>query len=111
MNPNGGEWGKRHGSTFHSDSIFSKLNPAPLNVAQILNARVPRYFGHELTYKRSAFANSYDSLEMRKGAAQFSIEALSVVPHVVNKYFSTAPLPTEEHIELLQNLESDLPSF
>jgi hypothetical protein len=94
--------------TFYSDSVLSKLNPALLKVAQILNARVPQYFGYELKYKPSAFAISYDSLEIRNGAAQFSIEARAEVPYVENKYFSTAPLPTEEHIELLQTLESDL---
>lgn len=94
--------------TFYSESMLSKLNPALLRVAQILNARVPQYFGYELKYKPSAFAVSYDPLEIRNGAAQFSIEARAEVPYVENKYFSTAPLPTEEHIELLRTLESDL---
>jgi hypothetical protein len=94
--------------TFYSGSILPNLNPALLKVAKKLNSRVPEYFGYELKYKPSAFAISYDPLEIKNGAAQFSIEARSEVPSAENKYFSTAPLPTEEHIELLQTLEADL---
>jgi hypothetical protein len=94
--------------TFYSDSIFSKLNPALAKVAEKLNARVPQYFGRQLEYRPSAFAISYDPMSVKNGASQFSIEARAETPYTENKYFSTAPLPTEEHIELLQSLERDL---
>jgi hypothetical protein len=93
--------------TFYSDSIMPKLNPALLKVAQKLSARVPQYFGFDLRYKPSAFAITYDEMEIKNGAAQFSVEARAEAPFIQNKYFSTAPLPTEEHIALLQELEAD----
>ncbi len=93
--------------TFYSDSVLAKLNPVLLKIAEKLSARVPQYFGFELKYRPTAFAISYDQLAIKNGASQFSIEMRSDTPHSENKYFSTAPLPTEEHIELLQKLEAD----
>jgi hypothetical protein len=94
--------------TFYSDSILPKLNPVLLKVAQKLSIRVPQYFGFDLTYRPTAFAISYDPMSIKNGASQFSIEARAETPPSENKYFSTAPLPTEEHIALLQELEKDL---
>jgi hypothetical protein len=94
--------------TFYSESILPRLNPVLSRVAQKLNTRVPQFFGYDLKYRPSAFAISYDPLEIKNGAAQFSIEARTEVPYAENKYFSTAPLPTDEHIELLQTLEADM---
>jgi hypothetical protein len=94
--------------TFFSDGILHKLNPALLKVAQKLSTRVPEYFGYELKYKPSIVAISYDQLAIKNGTAQFSIELRGDTPFAENKYFSTAPLPTEEHIELLQELETEL---
>jgi hypothetical protein len=94
--------------TFYSDAILPKLHPALLRASEKLSLRVPQYFGFDLKYRPSAFAISHDPLEIRNGAAPFSIEARAEVPYSESKYFSTAPLPTEEHIKLLEMLEADL---
>ncbi len=94
--------------TFYSDSILPKLHPALLKVAQKLSTRVPQYFGHQLEYRPAAFTIMYDPMGIKNGASQFSVERRAETPYSENKYFSTAPLPTEEHIELLQSLEADM---
>jgi hypothetical protein len=94
--------------TFYSDSIFKNLHPALLKISAKISARVPQYFGLNVEYRPSSFAITYDPLTLKNGVAPFSIEPRAEVPYSENKYFSTAPLPTEEHINLLEELEADL---
>jgi hypothetical protein len=94
--------------TFYSDSIFKNLNPVLLKIATKLSERVPQYFGTRVEYQPSSFAISYDPLTVKNGTSVFSIEPRAETPYDENKFFSTAPLPTEEHIKLLEELESDL---
>lgn len=94
--------------SFYSEAIFPNLNPALIKIAKRLSARVPEYFGQPLEYRPSAFTVGYDPMTVKSGPAPFTIEPRSQSLFTENKYFSTAPLPTEEHIQALEEFEADL---
>lgn len=93
---------------FHSDHLLDKLHPSLLKISAMLNSRVPKYFGRELDYRPAGLTISYDPGSIKSGTSVFSIEPRAEIPYSEHKYFSTAPLPTEEHIELLGWLEKEL---
>jgi hypothetical protein len=50
----------------------------------------------------------YDTTHTKPYAPIFTIERRADVPFVENKYFSTAPLPTDEHLKVLEDFEAAL---
>jgi len=93
---------------FSSDSLGKAFSPAVLKLADKLSKRVPAYYRQELEYKPSAFLLSYDPLSTKAGPSNFSIERRADSLYVDNKFFSSAPLPTQEHIAALEEMEREL---
>jgi hypothetical protein len=94
--------------SFYSEALLERINPAILRLAERVNARLPEFWGLPLTYHPISVILSYDPLTTKLTPAVFSIERRAEAPFSENKYFSTAPLPTEEHIAFLQDFESEL---
>jgi hypothetical protein len=96
--------------TFFSDLMMKAFAPAVLKVAARLTERVPEYYQQLLNYQPSALVVSFDPLSVKVGPSHFSIERRADSPYEENKFFSAAPLPTDEHIQMLEELETDLNS-
>jgi hypothetical protein len=94
--------------TFFSDAMQKVYHPAMAKVAKRLSQRVPEYYGQPLEYQPSGFMVTYDPLTIKSGPANFTIDRRADTLFTENKFFSTAPLPTEEHIALLEELERDI---
>lgn len=94
---------------FRSDvPILSQLSD-PLSflakrVSQAVGVREKQRIDYELTQ----FWIHYDQTTRKAPLAAFTIQRRVDVPFSDNKYFSEAPLPTKEHIALLEALENDV---
>lgn len=94
--------------TFYSDINLESLNPALAKVSKRLTTRVPEFFGQSLIYTPTALTVGYDPTSLKAGPAAFTIERRAETLFSENKYFSTAPLPTAEHITFLKEFEADI---
>lgn len=94
--------------SFLSDVVMDAVHPAVLRLADKLTKRVPEFFDQPLHYVPMSFAVGYDPLSVKTGPAIFSIDRRADTLFKENKFFSSAPLPTEEHIQFLKELEANL---
>ena len=94
--------------TFHSDAIMGKIHPGLWRLSERLTRRVQQFAGQSLTYQPSQIVIMCDPLTAKNPTAPFTIERRAETPYAENKYFSTAPLPTEEHVSFLEALEADM---
>ena len=70
-----------------------------------MGQRVERNFGRRLEYEAAAVSITYDQLLTKFGTAAFTVQRREGVPLGDGKYFSTAPVKTEIHLELLEKWE------
>jgi hypothetical protein len=94
--------------TFHSDINLESLHPALSNLSKRLTGRVPLHFGQSVVYMPTAFSVGYDPTSIKAGPSAFTIERRNEIPFSENKYFSTAPLTTSEHLTFLNEFETDV---
>lgn len=94
--------------TFHSEVDLQHLHPAFSKLCKRLTTRVPQFFGQSVVYLPTAFSVGFDATSVKSGPAAFTIERRVEIPFSENKYFSTAPLPTAEHITFLNEFEADI---
>jgi hypothetical protein len=97
--------------SFYSDIVLPKLHPAISKLADRLSARVPEYFMQPLKYQASGMIVGYDPQTVKTGPSAFTIEPRADTLFEEHKYFSSAPLPTDEHIALLEEFERDINDF
>jgi hypothetical protein len=64
--------------------------------------------GEDLKYDLAILSIDYDQLTRKHPLGKFSIQRRDNTPFSENKYFSDAPLPTDIHIQLLEQFEKDL---
>jgi hypothetical protein len=64
--------------------------------------------GQSRKYAGTRIDLDFDHTSDRDTIATFSIQRLPGEPFEANKYFSQAPLPTEAHIALIEQFESDV---
>lgn len=91
---------------FYSDVNLSSLNEALRAISTRLTKRVSELFGLPLEYSPTALFLGYDSTYIKNGPSAFTIERRVDTPFSDGKHFSRAPLPTNEHMKLLEELES-----
>lgn len=93
---------------FRSDISLSGLSPAIEGLAAKLSKGIADNLGERRSYEPVALVVDYDQLARRHPLGRFSIQRRENTPFSENKYFSEAPLPTEDHIALLEQFEADL---
>lgn len=92
---------------------FEKLiEPALGNLAKVcglLSESLHRSYGWNYEYNLNRLSFSVDPLAIpHLRATQFFIERRLQVPYSENRYYSLAPLQTEEHLRLLETIEREL---
>lgn len=91
--------------TFHSDVPMLAANPIFAEIGAVASAEVEKNFKQPLIYEPVAINIAFDKLSTKIGTAPFTVQRREGVPFEENKYFSTAPLKTEIHLELLEKWE------
>jgi hypothetical protein len=102
-------WAYVSNFTFYTDVPI--LSPTPLqNLAERTSKAMSEITGSPIVYVPIIMSIGHDPLALKYGRATFSIQRRLDVPFSENKYFSESPLPTEIHLELLQQFEDDVKS-
>jgi hypothetical protein len=94
--------------TFHSDAPLLMLNPIIEKVTNRLSKEIAANLDLALKYEPVGFAANYDKLLSGMTIAPFTLERREGVPFEDKKYFSSAPLRTQVHIELIEAIEKAL---
>jgi hypothetical protein len=96
--------------TFYSKFSLTSVSPAFQRLADSVSKNVALTTGENLKYELTNSAVDYDQLSRKHPLGPFSIQRRDNTPFSENKYFSNAPLPTDIHIKILEQFESDLSS-
>jgi hypothetical protein len=88
----------------------TSLNPALESLANKLSKSVSKMVNQTVSYEPATIALNFDLLLSKPPLAPFRLEKLADVPFSENKYHAIAPVPTEEHIQLLEEFEAALKS-
>lgn len=94
--------------TFRSTSPMTGANSAVGKLAASVAKGVADIMGENLKYDLAILSVDYDQLTRKHPLGRFSIQRRDNTPFSENKYFSDAPLPTDIHIQLLEQFEKDL---
>jgi hypothetical protein len=97
-------------------SFLSFFSEAPIltysqpinNAARTMADLLTSITGQSRKYAGTRIDLDFDHTSDRDTIATFSIQRLPGEPFEANKYFSQAPLPTEAHIALIEQFESDV---
>lgn len=84
------------------------LNPALSTLCKQVSDMVTKQFGQPMQYETYGVTISIDPTSTKLQPGGFSIEKRKDVPFSEEKYFSGAPLQTEDHLKLLEEFESAL---
>jgi hypothetical protein len=93
--------------SFSSEALFDLIHPVFKAVAARVGEIVSRD-AHERHEFEPAGITFLSEPPTRLGALSLRIERLAGNPYREGKYFSSAPLPTEEHLSLLEMFETAL---
>lgn len=95
--------------TFLTDFPLLRSLSTPLdNLARKTSEQIADIFGEEITYHPMTYIVGHDPRVRKNGIASFTIQQRANTKFDENKYFSEAPLPTDIHIRLLQELEQEV---
>jgi hypothetical protein len=94
--------------TFTSDVPLNTLNPKLESFAKRVSRSVSNAIGHEFTFEANGLLFGYDTTHTKPNVPIFTIERRVDTPYSDNKYFSSAPIPTTEHLALLEDFEAAL---
>lgn len=97
--------------TFNTEVPMLALHPVLQQVANIATTEVENNFKRRLEYEPVIASLSADLTASKIGTAAFTVQRREGVPFDENKYFSTAPLKSNIHVELLQTWESAMRSI
>lgn len=96
--------------TFESDMKMSDLNPVLGRIGSWLSRVLSEKTGQPLTYETTSVILNVDQGRSKMTPGLFSIERRAELPFSDNKYFSSAPLSTADHIGILKDFEKTLKS-
>jgi hypothetical protein len=101
---------KGYGSqlTFESEMKMSKLNPVVGNISEAISSKLSVAMGQVVKYEPTALLFNLDQSVTKLMPGVFSIERRAEIPFSDKKYFSNAPLGTQDHIDLLKSFETYL---
>jgi hypothetical protein len=94
--------------TFYSDVNLDGINPAVANLANRITAAVSRIQGSSFEFHSNWIGWGFDRTVKQFPISDFSIQRRADTPFAERKYFSQAPVPTEEHYQILEQFEADL---
>jgi hypothetical protein len=94
--------------TFRSTAPMTGAHSAAGKLAAGIAKGVADTMGENLKYDLAILSIDYDQLTRKHPLGRFSIQRRDNAPFSENKYFSDAPLPTDIHIQLLEQFEKDL---
>jgi hypothetical protein len=96
--------------SFYSDVPLLSLNPALTSLATRTSQALSEIWQEPIHYDTVNLQVGHDPMVRKYGVAPFSITRRAEAKFSENKYFSEAPLPTDIHIRLLEQYESDMSS-
>lgn len=94
--------------TFYSEIDFDSINPALNKLSKKVSDALSDIHKEEIRYQTTSLLLQHDPMKRKNSLANFSISPRIETPFSEHKYFSEAPLPTELHIQFLEELEADL---
>jgi hypothetical protein len=95
--------------TFHSEVPLLNAACQPLiDLAAKTSIALSEIWQEPVQFHPANLAVGHDPLARRYGIAPFTITHRAEAKYSENKYFSEAPLPTDMHIELLQEFEAGI---
>ncbi len=96
--------------TFYSEiPLLSGLNDAISKLSARIGDATSQVVGHPLSFETVGITINHEWPQVAgRPIAAFTINRRIETPFSENKYFSEAPLPTDLHLTLLQDLENDL---
>lgn len=94
--------------TFKSDRSLNLLNPKLEHFAKKITKSVSEGLGFIFPYETTAIVLGFDTTHVKPNSANFTVERKVDTPFSKDKYFSSAPTPTDEHLRLLEEFEAAL---
>lgn len=102
------QWAYVSDLTFFSDvPVLGENNPLA-RLAQKTTQEISALWKDEIVYEPSTVTVFHDPLKRKTTLAPFTIQRRAEILFSENKYFSESPLPTDTHIRLLEEYESDV---
>ena len=92
----------------YSDMQLDSLHPILKELAAFISSDASQQFNQQLVYRSAGIILNTNNLTSKFSPSVFSIERRIDVPDSDNKYFSTAPLRTSQHLSLLEKFEKAL---
>jgi hypothetical protein len=94
--------------TFYSEVPILDVSPGLRKLADATGKAVSEMRKEELHYETINIAIGHDPMVRKNPIASFIITRRAETKFSENKYYSEAPLPTDLHVQLLQQYERDL---
>ena len=94
--------------TFYSDAPLLTPIPAIKNLADRTSKLVSEIWSEDIRYEGLNIGVGHDPLARKYGMAGFYITRRVDTRFSENKYFSEAPLPTADHLRLLEEYEKEV---
>ncbi len=101
-------WNYASSLVFETSANFTALHPVLQAACDFLTQTVEGNPGEHLPYEITAIVADFDQLKRKHALGRFSIQRRENTPFADNRWYSDAPLKTEDHIHLLEVLESVL---
>jgi hypothetical protein len=94
--------------TFESEMKMGRLNPVIGRIGETISSKLSATMGQPIVYEPTGVLLNLDQSLSKLTPGVFSIERRAEVPFTQNKYFSNAPLSTQDHIDILKDFENAL---
>ena len=93
---------------FRSKLKLALLNPLLQPIADRLSEQTSKDLSHPIRFEPAAILLGPDTWQLKITPSVFSIERRAEVPFNESTYFSGAPLPTADHLKLIDEVETAL---
>jgi hypothetical protein len=94
--------------TFHSEAPLLNASVALTALAEKTTKAVSEIWQESIRYDPMIITIGHDPLTRKYGIANFTIQRRAEARFSEGKYFSEAPLPTDDHLKLLERYETDI---
>jgi hypothetical protein len=94
--------------TVYFDVNLDSLHPILKKISDFVSESESKQVAQPLTFRTSGITISSNALASKFTPGTFTIERRVNIPDAENKYYSGAPLPTLDHLALLEQFEQSL---